>query len=276
VPGKPRKKFVCVTILADFLAKCLAGNQKVVYEYVSPLLQSSSQYVWQATKRRCTYHHSYGVPHNVPGRSPKGISRITTPAEFLTMCLADHQKDVYASPLLPSSSQCAWQITERKFTYHHPCRVPHSIPGRPPNGHVRITILTEFLTVRLADHLTEVYGTTYAVPHSMPGVPPKGSVLVATSGDLTEVYGTTYVVPHSVSGMPPKGSVLVATSGDVTEVYGTTYAVPHSVPGVPLKGSVMVATSGDLLTAYVAGHQTKLRSERFATGERVTTIDSWR
>jgi len=60
--------------------------------------------------------------------------------------------------------------------------------GRPPKGRVRITTLTEFLTVRVADHLKEVYDTTYGVPHSVPGMPPKGSVLVATAGDLLTVY----------------------------------------------------------------------------------------
>jgi hypothetical protein len=57
------------------------------------------------------YHHCYRVPHSVPGRPPKGSVSTATPAEFLTVCLAGHQKEVSVLPVLHSSSQCAWQAT---------------------------------------------------------------------------------------------------------------------------------------------------------------------
>jgi hypothetical protein len=106
MPDMPPKGILRIATLAEFFTVCLAGHRKEVY--VSSFLQSSSQYVWQATKRTRTYHHSYGVPHSVPGRSPKESSRNINPAEFLPICLVGHQKDVYASPLLRSSSQCTW------------------------------------------------------------------------------------------------------------------------------------------------------------------------
>ena len=90
-----------------------------------------------------------------------------TLAEFLTVCLAGNRKEVHVSSFLQSSSQYVWLATKMMCTYHYSYGV---------------------LTVRVTDHLTDVYDTTYGVPHRVPGMPPKGSVLVTTSGDLLAVY----------------------------------------------------------------------------------------
>ena len=72
VPDMPPKRILCITTLAEFLTVCLAGNRKEVH--VSSFLQSSSHYVWQATKRASTYHHSCEFPHKVPEMQPKGVN----------------------------------------------------------------------------------------------------------------------------------------------------------------------------------------------------------
>ena len=165
-----------------------------------------------ATPNHRLHYHSFRAPHQVPDMPPKGILRITTLAEFLTVCLAGNRKEVHVSSFLQSSSQYVWQVTRRTCTYHHFYGIPHNVPGRTPKGSSHIIIPAEFLTicpagqqngvyvspflrsshtVRVTNHLTDVYDTTYGVPHSVPGIPPKGSVLVTTSGDLT-----VYVAGH--------------------------------------------------------------------------------
>ena len=137
---------------------CLAGHRKKVH--VSPLLQSSSYYVWQATKQTCNYHHFYGVPLSTTGRSPKGSLRITTPAEFLTICLASHQKDVY---------------------YHHSYGVPQNTTGRPPNGSVRYHLRSSSQRARYATKRMCTCCHFWRSPHSVRGRAPNGSYAVRVS-----------------------------------------------------------------------------------------------
>ena len=162
----------------------------------------------------------------MPGKQSKGSVRVrvTTTAEFLTICLAGHQTDVYVSPFLRSSSQCAWQVTERKFTYHHPCRVTHNMPGRPPNGRVRITILTEFLTMCLAGHRKEFH----------------------------------------VSPPLQNSSQCAWQATKRTCTYHHSYRVPHNVPSRSPKGSSRITSPAEFLTIYLAGHQTDMYVSPFS------------
>jgi hypothetical protein len=106
-----------------------------------------------------------------PFSAPRPLIAASTTAlaELLTVCLTCHRKKFYVSRILRSSSHCAWQevyvssflqssskyvwqATKRMFRYHHSYRVLHDEPGKQPKSSVRITSLTEFLTVCLAGH----------------------------------------------------------------------------------------------------------------------------
>jgi len=181
VPGKQSKGSVRVrvTTTAEFLTICLAGHQTDVY--VSPFLRSSSQCAWQVTERNFTYHHPCRVPHNVPGRPPKGRVRITTLTEFLTMCLADHRKEVLVSPALQSSSQYTWQATKRTCTYHHSHGVPHSTTGRPPNESVQHHLRGSSQSAWYATKRKRTCRHFWRSPHRVRGRPSNASYAVSVS-----------------------------------------------------------------------------------------------
>ena len=180
---------------------CLAGHRKEVY--VSPLLQSSSQYVWQVTERKFMYHHSCRVPHNMSGRPPNGRVRITTLTEFLTVCLAGHRKEVHLSPLLQSSSQYVWQATKRTCTYHHSYGVPHSTSGRPPKGSVRYHLWSSTQRTWYATKRKCTCRHCWRSTHSVRGRPPNGNYAVSVSQQES-------VCPFTTAG---EGDLLKARSG---------------------------------------------------------------
>jgi hypothetical protein len=217
--------------------------------------------LFSATTANCHLHyHSCRAPHHVLDMPPKGILRITTLAEFITEYLAGHRKEVYLSSFLQISSQYVSQATERTCTCHHSCGFPHKVPGKQPKGSVRITTLTEFLTMCLAGHRKEVYVSPLLLsssqyvsqatkrtctchhscgfPHKVPGKQPKGSGRITTLTDFLTMCLAGHRKEVYVSSFLKISSQYVSQATKRTCACHHSFGVPHGTTGRPPKGSV--------------------------------------